>query len=1209
MLSRRRAGGTLAAVSSTPERTPVPQLWGDGEAPYSIPLGAFVLQAPIARGGMGEIWQGLHPRHGVPVAVKVMTAEQLRVDEYRDAFQKEIRAVARLHHEGIVIVLDHGVVDEAARDASGCLLREGSPYFVMELSTGGTLHSARVREWPALEGILLRLLDALAHAHARGVIHRDIKPGNVLLPGQDDPRKSIKLTDFGTSHASDQGPREGVQEQLLGTLQYMPPEQIEGRWRDYGPWTDLYALGCMAWRLAAGRLPFEHSEPRDLLRAHLYADPPPLEPRVPVPPDFEAWLRRLIAKRECDRFQRAAEAAWALRRLGPARQPPGWGEADPTADQEKDFGLEQVTRAPWAPQTLTAQHQDLAGAQPPPRGRQVHLGGGSASDVPPIPESWQRPTTPPPTMRLVGAGLGLYGTRSVPMVDREAERTRIWEVLRQVHEDGRARLLLLEGASGSGKSRLVEWICERAHELGVATVLQATHSDQRGRSDGLGPMVAGHLRTSGLSRAETTARLRSILASPTGEDPAEVEALVELVMPRSAAEEEEGVPGVRFASPTERYVLVRRVLAREARDRTVLLWLDDVQWGADALAFAAHILMSRETHPVRVLILATLRSEALPGGSAEEEALNAVLRLAGAARLPVRPLEPRDTLRLVEELLFLTGDLAHAVADRSGGNPMFAIQLVGDWVQTGRLRPGDQGFELPEGEATTVPDDIHQVWEAPLRRLLNRRPQADRIALELAAALGREVEYEEWDAVCERAEQAPTRDLLDELIAQGLVRGGRYRFQFVHGLLRESIERAAREAGRWQSHNRLCAEVFAARGASPELLGRFLAEAGDVAAAVAPLLEGAKRLAARGDYSRAVAVLDRREQAMRLASVDPSDEAWPEGLIARIETLLRVGDTELTRQLTEKLAEDLTRHAWSTDLRCRVMALQARFLLSTGKSAQALDLAERAERLSGRLGNPLAQAAARRMLATVQAERGQAGDAEAMARTARSEYASAGDAIGTWECDLVLFSLMRGSGRLKEAAAILERAMAFHEREGRRYDVAGCLNNLGEVERLRGNLARAESYYRAAGVIFESIGAAGRTIVEANLGLVLMEQHSWKRAREALDRALASIESQGRRALAGVLHAALVACSAGLRDWLAFDRHLAASIEIQQICELVDIDVARAAALAGELSLEARERGRAERAWDFARSVWEAADRVPERMTVERRLARLRGSR
>jgi hypothetical protein len=146
-------------------------------------------------------------------------------------------------------------------------------------------------------------------------------------------------------------------------------------------------------------------------------------------------------------------------------------------------------------------------------------------------------------------------------------------------------------------------------------------------------------------------------------------------------------------------------------------------------------------------------------------------------------------------------------------------------------------------------------------------------------------------------------------------------------------------------------------------------------------------------------------------------------------------------------------------------------------------------------------------------------------------------------------------------------------------------------------------------VIFESIGAAGRTIVDANLGLVLLERKRFGPAREALQLALKAFEAQGRKSFAGVLHAALIPCAAGERDWLAFDAHLDAAIVIQQECRFVDVDVAKAATLAGDLCVEARERLRAERAWSFARDQWRGADRTPEAQNVQRRLNRLRASR
>ncbi|MFN7145863.1 MAG: serine/threonine-protein kinase, partial [Myxococcota bacterium] len=420
-----------------------------------ILLGPFQLLGPLAHGGMGEVWRAVHVRQRVPVAIKLLRGDSPRL---RDAFVAEVRAVARLDHPGVILVLDHGTVDAAAERASEGRLRAGTPWFAMEMCSGGTLKNAVATSWNQLRRLLLDLCAPLAHAHARGVLHRDIKPDNVLFAAHDDARPGVKLTDFGLAFAMEV---EGRHDVVTGTPAYMAPEQFRREWRDYGPWTDLYALGCLAWRLATGDAPYGQKRPPEVLSvAHQELDLPEFRPRFAVPAAFPEWLGRLLRKDPARRLQRAGDAAAALLTLDGTREP------------------------------------------------------GSL-----VPVDWRAAEPPRMPMRLVGAGLGLWSLRGVPLAGREAERDRLWEALLEVHRTWSARVVLLHGPAGSGTSRLAEWLCERAHEVGGAEVFHVQHRADDAPPTGvsgdgaLAEMVATHLVTRALDegglRARVDARLRA----------------------------------------------------------------------------------------------------------------------------------------------------------------------------------------------------------------------------------------------------------------------------------------------------------------------------------------------------------------------------------------------------------------------------------------------------------------------------------------------------------------------------------------------------------------------------------------------------------------------------------------------------------------------------------------------------------------------------
>ncbi|MCP4921298.1 MAG: protein kinase [Proteobacteria bacterium] len=330
---------------------------------------------------------------------------------------------------------------------------------VTEYASGGSLDNRPApRDWSGLRGLLLAVLDALAHAHAHGVVHLDLKPGNLLHCKRGDYRPGLKLTDFGLAQAISvlQAAR---RQRIAGTPQYMAPEQFGSDGSRIGPWSDLYALGCLGWELACGRRVFGGPSAAELRRDHMQTRPGVFKPRIRVPAGFEAWVRQLLSKTALGRFEHAADAAWALLSLGEAVDferttiDLGLGGAETFAFQT--FAALPVMSAPDFEDALDSPTSDST-----PRWTR-----------PPTPRGWRAPLVARPVRLLHDAGSSLFGLRTMPYVGRDQLRDRLWDTLRDLDADGQARAVVLSGVSGVGKTRLATWLGRRAAELGAARFL------------------------------------------------------------------------------------------------------------------------------------------------------------------------------------------------------------------------------------------------------------------------------------------------------------------------------------------------------------------------------------------------------------------------------------------------------------------------------------------------------------------------------------------------------------------------------------------------------------------------------------------------------------------------------------------------------------------------------------------------------------------
>lgn len=261
--------------------------------------GRYELQSRIAIGGMGEVWQATDLVIGRQVAIKILKDEYLGDPGFLERFRAEARHAALVNHEGIANVFDYGE-------------EEGSAYLVMELVPGEALSTILEREHvlstDKVLDIVAQTASALQAAHAAGLVHRDIKPGNLLIT----PDGRVKITDFGIARIADQVPLTATG-QVMGTVQYLSPEQASGH--PASPTTDIYSLGIVAYEALAGRRPFTGESQVAIAMAQINETPPDLPVTVSEP--VRNLVYACIAKNPADRPQSAAHlarAATALRR-------------------------------------------------------------------------------------------------------------------------------------------------------------------------------------------------------------------------------------------------------------------------------------------------------------------------------------------------------------------------------------------------------------------------------------------------------------------------------------------------------------------------------------------------------------------------------------------------------------------------------------------------------------------------------------------------------------------------------------------------------------------------------------------------------------------------------------------------------------------------------------------------------------------------------
>ena len=916
-------------------------------------LGSYKLGPPIGRGGMGKVFRAIHGRTGVEVALKVITDSHNQ--HLLDLFQREVRAQARLVHPGVVYLFDYGTVSPAYAAASGGELVAHSPFVAMEFADKGSLRDhLPLTNWITVRQLLVQVLQALAFAHARSLIHRDLKPENLLLfsdgPGGE---AIVKIADFGLAHAV--GEEYSRNKESLagfsGTPLYMAPEQFRGRWRTYGPWTDLYALGCIAYELVCGRPPFTGNSAVSLGLAHCDGPRPPLTPRIAVPAELEEWIHRALRVDVKHRFRRAADALYALPMGRADRSPVGSGS-----------DLRLVTREPSLTQAMpisgdsevTRVWQRTKLAPPPDLSSTASADGPSKLPTrlaPPLPDDWRPLDDQDLPMPLVDTGLGLFDLREVPFVSRHKERDLIWQNLHRVVNDGDFRIVLLLGPEGCGKSALAQWTTTRAHEVGASIPLKLIHSPGPDTiAEGIPGLVQRAFRTWGLSRGELHDYMATQLSSR------DARAMTELVHPVGHDQEADG-PRFHIAGSAHKLSLLARLFAFILSDRPAVVWADDLQWGQEARDLMIHLADHPHFAPT-ALVMACIRSEHLADDDELRHHVETLRKHPSCEVLELEPLPYPDQLALIKRLLPVTSELAEEVALRTAGNLTFTQQLLGEWIAADRFALGPEGFQLPAGVNLGIPDDLHHLWQTRLNRLLSDLTPAqatdDHLALQAAAVLGRQFSESIWRQVCRAQQLTPSQDLLQRLTARRFLVQDQQTYSFPYPQLVHSLLRAADEQSRLPEHNLHCATILSQQtgphsGPTASRIADHWIQAGRLDEAYDFLGEAHTICLHSGNAYEEKQLLERQFDLLNRLGVGPLDRRLVQLQIYRARHQRRVGNLSMARALVDPLLESLPH--LSPNLGSSVCELQGDLLIDEGQLAEVHPWLIESHKLAERSGD------------------------------------------------------------------------------------------------------------------------------------------------------------------------------------------------------------------------------------------------------------------
>ncbi|MBN1947164.1 MAG: tetratricopeptide repeat protein [Bradymonadales bacterium] len=1157
---------------------------------------------------MGSVHIAHDRRTRAVVALKRIHEKYASQKQTLRRFTIEIQAASRLRHPNIVSMI-----------ASGTEPR-GTPFCVMEWVQGKSLEywaSGQLR-WPEVSWIMSDLLDALAYAHARGVVHRDLKPANILIQAPASDRPLLRLVDFGIARLMEPEERDAeataltMDDRVVGTPAYLSPEQAQGQAHLVGPHTDLYSLGVILYELINGHLPFHSMAVVQLLLAHASKPAPPLDlsGRPDVPREVAAVVRWLLEKSPDARPQSAHEVRDALKLPEKVARYP---LVMPQGEETRPITSESFQPTVVGP-VATHRTEPMGDAGQP-------AGALSGSAAP-----------------MSGAGeLALvqqYIPERVTLVGRATELDWLMDLARQIRQAGCSGLAVVHGEAGIGKSRLVQELRYRLEESGTFRGARLLGRSGVSDDEAIRSMIARLLLAERLRGDVLRERIKAV-ASLYYFSPLQVQALTAWLSDDDR----------NRAEAADRIDLASRVLRKIAIHKPLVCIFEggDLAGSSFALSVLEKTLLAEEKNAVFYAVVTS--REPLDRLPLSIQSLYGRLGAEGRAiEIQLGPLKVEDLSELIRPFLATHAD---EIAHSAKGSPLFALELA-------RLRAG--ATLATTDQLLAVPDSLKEIWKRRVDRTLQiaKDPALARNVLIAASLLGPFVRRRILVSVVAQAtgESAETvESAIDIWTSTGVLMDDGRRdpaLSFVHTLAYEHVVDSIDpndppsaallvRIADWVGQRRA--------GMDPEVLsmlariletGRDLTRANQIRLLVGEILVG------RLEYQGAQVELEKLlESASRLhdealeirATSDLANLAILRGNLPQAEQRL----AQLAPPPAEHFAAEATASlspeevAWVGWYQAK-----ANLALAQGHADQAVSLLDQAVLLAKRAEDPLGLAHVRTQLSNALKQAGRLADAERQCRLAirTMEQSEAPERMRA-RAYVELAFLCHQQGRIAEATEAANQALPLAERAGDRQQVDRALdalsrladdrgdtddavhfaerileqqktfgdqvgiirteNTLGVLERHRANLAEAQIHHQMCLQLLETLPDRRMLAITCeNLGLLEARRGNLGEATELLQEAADMFDELGERADLG-------------RIWCHLARVLRArrkSVKAEQLARqgvrtLIDLaDLSQAAHGQIALALLAADNDN----WHTARELFQEARNAFAAMGISRHL-------